>query len=401
MKGHVSNIISVTEAYPDGQKITGVAIEYNTVISEADISIKDFAVRDRTITAIHVSDSARGPVKKHGRFVVLTLNTKDEKASTREQIGTGMGSRMKVLPAQVTISQVNAIKAANGMILPAFFDRNNDMADNGILDRFSVHTFCMPDSDYMLNYNLYMPGKILNGQKYPLVLFIHDAGSCSDDIRATLTQGNGAIEWARDSEQGIRPCFVVAPQYPTVCANDNFEVTWHADATIQLVKYLCDNFPIDKTRIYGTGQSMGCMMLCEMLIRYPNFFAGTLLVAGQWDPETMVAAKDEKIWAIVAAGDKKAYPIMRACFENMKKAGGKLSRGHIDANAPMSVINQNINLQKALGCNLNFTWFEGKSVLPAGVPDNPGMHHIYTWIKAYDIVALREWLFEQRNSINR
>ena len=40
----------------------------------------------------------------------------------------------------------------------------------------------------------------------------------------------------------------------------------------------------DKNRIYGTGQSMGCMMLCELNIRYPGFFGGCFLVAGQWNP---------------------------------------------------------------------------------------------------------------------
>jgi predicted peptidase len=396
----INNIISLTEIFQEGQKIVGVAIEYATLISETAVSLTDYTIKDRTITTLHVSDSARGAMKTKGRFVVLTLDSKEPKASTKELIGgPGPGSRMKVLPAEVLVSQRNTIKAVNGEELPAFIELKNDLVDNGILDRFSVHTFQVPNSELQLSYNLYMPKKVLSGQKYPLVLFMHDAGSCSDDVSATLTQGSGAVVWARDAELGTRPCFVVAPHYPTTCANDDFEVTWHTDATIELMKYLSKNFPIDKSRIYGTGQSMGCMMLCEMLLRYPGFFAGSLLVAGQWNPQRMPVAKEAKIWSIVAAGDAKAYPIMGACFANMKKAGGKLSRGHIDATAPSSVINQQIYSQKSLGCNLNFTWYEGKSILPPGVPDHPGMHHIYTWTKAYDIVALREWLFEQRISM--
>lgn len=399
-KQKINNVISLTENFPEGQKIVGVAIEYAMLISETAISKIDYVVKERTITTLHVSDSARGQVKSKGRFVVLTLDSKEPNASTRENIGgPGPGTRMKVLPANVFVSQRNTIKAVNGEEVPAFFEEKNNLVDNGILDRFSVHTFQVPNSEHQLGYNLYMPKKVLSSQKYPLVLFMHDAGSCSEDIKATLTQGAGAVVWARDTELGTRPCFVVAPHYPTTCANDDFEVTWHTDATMELMKYLSKNFPIDKSRIYGTGQSMGCMMLCEMLLRYPSFFAGSLLVAGQWNPRRMATAKDSKIWSIVAAGDAKAYPIMGACFANMKKAGGKLSRGHIDANAPASVINQQINSQKALGCNLNFTWYEGKSILPPGAPDNPGMHHISTWTKTYDIVALREWLFEQRISI--
>ena len=397
---NINNVISLTENYPEGQKIVGVAIEYAMLISENAISKTDYDVKERTITTIHVSDFTRGPMKSKGRFVVLMLDSQEPNSSMRENIGgPGPSTRMKVLPAEVIVSQRNTIKAVDGEEVPDFFEVKNNLVDNGILDRFSVHTFQVPNSEHQLRYNLYMPKKVLSSQKYPLVLFMHDASSCSEDIRASLTQGIGAIVWARDTEQGTRPCYVIAPHYPTTCANDDFEVTWHTDATMELVKYVAKNFPIDKSRIYGTGQSMGCMMLCEMILRYPNVFAGSLLVAGQWNPQRMATAKDSKIWSIVAAGDAKAYPIMRECFANMKKAGGKLSRGHIDANAPVSVINQQINSQKALGCNLNFTWFEGKSILPPGVQDHPGMHHISTWTKAYDIVALREWLFEQRMSI--
>ena len=42
------------------------------------------------------------------------------------------------------------------------------------------------------------------------------------------------------------------------------------------------------------------------------------------------------------------------------------------------------------------TWFEGRSVVPDDQPVHPGTHHVNTWVKAYDIKALREWLFEQR-----
>jgi predicted peptidase len=249
-----------------------------------------------------------------------------------------------------------------------------------------------------LSYNLYIPKNCFRGLKYPLVLFMHDAGSCSDDVCAALAQGNGAVVWARDAAMGKRPCYVVAPQYSEVCANDSFEVTWHAEATISLIKSLVERFPIDTARIYGTGQSMGCMMLCEMMLRHPNFFAGSLLVAGQWDPNRMSAVRDSAIWAVVAAGDEKAFPIMGACFDSMENAGGKVSRCYLDARADMAVLEESVNRQKALGSNLNFTWFSGKSILPANAPDHSGMHHVSTWGKAYDIEALREWLFEQRIS---
>lgn len=262
-------------------------------------------------------------------------------------------------------------------------------------ERFLTASFATSDGK-RLAYDFYAPERIVRGQKYPVVLFLHDAGSCSPDVEAPLMQGTGATVWALESDYGRRPCYVVAPHYPTVCANDDFAVTWEADATVELVEALCDQYAIDRTRIYATGQSMGCMMICELLLRNPHFFAGCLLVAGQWDPARMAAARDENLWAVVSGGDVKAFPIMSACFHAMRDAGGLLSVGHVDAKADAAWLDAAIRTQKSANCNLNFTWFEGRSVIPDGLPDNPGLHHVCTWRKAYDIKALREWLFEQR-----
>ena len=80
----------------------------------------------------------------------------------------------------------------------------------------------------------------------------------------------------------------------------------------------------------------------------------------------------------------------------MRDAGGKLSIAHLDARADAAWLDASIRSQKSGNCNLNFTWFEGRSVIPDGMEETPGMHHVCTWGKAYDIKALREWLFEQR-----
>jgi len=40
-----------------------------------------------------------------------------------------------------------------------------------------------------LMYNLYVPQNYDPSKKYPLVLFIHDAGAVGDDPTTTLTQG--------------------------------------------------------------------------------------------------------------------------------------------------------------------------------------------------------------------
>ncbi|MDO6851698.1 hypothetical protein Q4S57_28040 [Priestia megaterium] len=62
-------------------------------------------------------------------------------------------------------------------------------------------------------YNLYVPKDYNPFKKYPLVLFMHDAGVVSNNPTYTLTQGLGAVVWAEPSEQTKNEAIVLAPQY--------------------------------------------------------------------------------------------------------------------------------------------------------------------------------------------
>jgi pyrroline-5-carboxylate reductase len=42
---------------------------------------------------------------------------------------------------------------------------------------------------------------------------MHDAGPLSENTKATLLQGNGAIVWATLEEQAKHEAFILAPQY--------------------------------------------------------------------------------------------------------------------------------------------------------------------------------------------
>ncbi len=391
----VVEITAVSTGYSFGQKLVSAVIEYSDAIVGEKLSCEDYLVEGYTIVDVCASDSLRGEVARTGRFVQLLLDPTSSAAALCRHVGNGPHGYMEIDNPVIKVTQRNPVATAGGLQVAPFQSVAATKQDRGMVERFLTASFTAKNGK-KLEYNLYAPEYVIRGQKYPVVLFMHDAGSCSPNVEAPLMQGTGATVWALESDYGRRPCFVVAPHYPTACANDDFEVTWEADATTELLETLCNQYAIDRSRIYATGQSMGCMMICELLLRNPHFFAGCLLVAGQWDPNRMAAAKDENIWAVVSNGDQKAYPIMGACMRTMRDAGGKLSINHMDAQADAAWLDALIRSQKSSNCNLNFTWFEGRSVIPNGMEENPGTHHICTWAKAYDIKALREWLFEQR-----
>ena len=164
--------------------------------------------------------------------------------------------------------------AASAMLLSACSGKEKISFVNG---EFNQMEFSAEDGT-SVKYNLFIPSELTRGEVYPLVVFIHDAGALSDSTAAVLSQ-NGAKVWASQEWQAEHPCFVLAPQFNTITVNDEAVVTPEVGATAALIEKLCREFPIDSNRIYGTGQSMGCMQTIVTAVNYPEMYAALYLVA--------------------------------------------------------------------------------------------------------------------------
>ncbi len=246
-----------------------------------------------------------------------------------------------------------------------------------------------------MGYNLFVP-KLEKGKRYPLVLFIHDAGVCGPDPKTTLSQGNGAVSFAAPEWQREHPCFVLAPQIDKVpygpMTSDDFQVTPDLDRVTAILSHVLREYPVDDRRLYTTGQSMGCMASCELNIRYPGLFAASLLVAGQWDPEKMAEkCPDANLWILVSRNDAKAFPGMNAVTEAMEARGADIGRYVWDAKK--DDLEECAAQARKDTCNVRYTVFADSSVVPEGMDPNPGMNHMSTWPVAYGITELKRWLF--------
>jgi predicted peptidase len=272
---------------------------------------------------------------------------------------------------------------------------NNENAINLAVNAFQQFEFTDPNTGIKLKYNLYIPKDYDANKSYPLVLFIHDAGVVSTDPRTTLIQGLGGVIWATSSEQAKHESFVLAPQYSYAIVNDNSEATRDLDVTVDLVKALVSQYNIDKNRVYTTGQSMGCMVSIEMLIRYPDLFAAALLVAGQWDAERMSVLTKANMWVIVSEGDRKAFPGMNASMAALEAAGAKISRATWSGRASPEEFALEVEKMIGEGNNIKYTVLRKGTVVPEGLPDDGGNNHKHTWRIAYAIEGLRDWLFSQ------
>ena len=281
----------------------------------------------------------------------------------------------------------------------------------------------------VVKYNLFVPKDYKKTETYPLVVFVHDAGALSDSTAAVLSQ-NGAKVWAGYDEQAKHPCFVLAPQFNTVTPGDGSELTPEVKATVELTKQLCKDFSINTDRIYGTGQSMGCMQTIVTAIHYPELYAAMYLVAGQWDAEACAPLADKKIWIVVSEDDQRAYPGMNAITQYLVTKGATLFEEPINAQAPEEEWDAYAKRAIESGANIFYTpllsgtlpeWkpdFKpgngggfGRGPKPeGGAPDQkpmggrPGEQpisaggaaaHMGTFPVAYTFEPIRDWLFEQ------
>lgn len=239
-------------------------------------------------------------------------------------------------------------------------------------------------------YSIYLPEDYDESKKYPLVFFVADASANGDNTTRNITQGNGATIWATPEEQAKHECIVVSPQYTNtlidsigaLVTDDN---VWSDGLTLvyNMLQYVIDEYSVDENRIYGTGQSQGCMTNIALSDKYPDLFAAQFLVAGQWNVEEMAAMKDKNLWIAVCEGDTKAYPGMNEATEKWESLGSSVARSDMwDSTSTAEQFDELVKQMEDQNCKINYTVFEGGS-------------HTYTWSVAYNIEGIRDWLFAQ------
>ncbi len=388
---HIRTVTAVTEVLGHGQRTTSLIVEYHEPVRSAALSADSFAVADRTILGVHAARAPTpGAVAQDGRFVVLTLDPADEAAVV---YGPGID-----VPAETLVSQIAPIQSVSGAAIPVTeAPVINTRQVNLIVDEFRQFRFIDPVTGAQLAYNLFVPEGYDPSQSYPLVVFMHDYGVTGTNPLRTLQQGLGAVSFASPEDQSRHPAFVLAPQYPVGLAKDAGQVSDYADVTVRLIEDLTGTYSIARKRLYVTGQSGDCMTAIALNIRYPELFAASLLVAGQWDPAQVAPMAGQNIWAIVSQDDTKAFPVMTAIMEVLESVGATVTRASWNTRATPEEFAALVAQAPASGADSNvfFTAFEAGSVLPETGDAGPGAGHVNTWVYAYAIPGVRDWLFEQ------
>lgn len=395
MSANIVYIKAITENSPLGQVICRAELGYDHPVA-GGVPAAAFRVEGRTVTSVQVCGCSvflELDPSEEGALVIPPPPKPKEGRTPAPKKMDGPPRNMPPAvrrPISVMVTQTADIPAADGSVIPAWGPRPSDRAEEPVVDDFQQF-----ELDGMF-YNLFTPKALEEGRRYPLVLFIHDAGPRGSDPKLTLSQGLGAVSFADEAWQRKHPCFVLAPQVGVgePMTNDEFQVTGDFDKIKAILDHVAETYPVDKKRMYATGQSMGCMASCEFNIRWPELFAASLLVAGQWSPERMAEnCSRNKLWILVSEHDVKAFPGMNAVTEAMEQAGAAVSRCRWDGSIEPEVLSRLARQEAEQDANVHYTVFEGFTVVAAGFPDHPGTNHVHTWRVAYTIDGLKEWLF--------
>lgn len=258
-------------------------------------------------------------------------------------------------------------------------------------EKFTQLTFEDKETGISLEYSLYIPEDYDENETYPLIMFIPDSSGAGKSAKEIVEQYYGADIWVSEEEQAKHKSFVLVPAFSEVVVDDDWNTSEQIEAAVRLIQSITDTYSVDTDRLYTTGQSMGCMTSLYLNSKYPDLFAASLFVSGQWDISVLKGLENEKFFYITAGGDGKASGGQDEVMAMFEADGVGYSCN--TWNAQNSVEEQNKAAEEliAQGNQANMIRFETGSVLK----DGNGMEHAASFNYGYKIPAVRDWLFAQ------
>lgn len=430
----LQGIQALCEVTGGGQKVWGIAVEYDVDIDPASLTQDSYGAgvvpaakgyfpgmpkeldknatnavaQPRAIAAVY---SNAGPALRAdrksaaGRYVVVEFqHDQDLSLPTTDS-------------DKVTLTQVKDVRTAKGAVYAGgdtawsnAGQRGNKVVIRGVEAWEQSHWWWDDTRSAWLEYSIYLPKSFLREggetKAYPLVLAITHSGTSIDGTcLQTLTEQCIASIWSLPEEQDRHECVVITPRYERTTMNDYWEHTSDVENTYKLVQSLLTNswnygnpnlddrrdkvLKIDPKRVYCTGWSMGAMTSLWLMAKHPETFAGGLIIDGQQRPGDVATLASQNLLIITGSDDEKATSWNEKCVPVWEKAGAKVTRPseHLDPALIFPIdaqkkLTDQVNGYLGKGGNITFLTFEG-------------VDHMGAARKFFHIAAARDWLFRQ------
>ncbi|MDO5378901.1 MAG: hypothetical protein Q4G52_11260 [Clostridia bacterium] len=236
------------------------------------------------------------------------------------------------------------------------------------------HCFNQQDGQYYdehLAYALYLPEDYHEDGSYALLTLQNPAATKSthpiESVLATRSPAVYASEWAQNlvkETHGLDGLIVLVPVI-TERVNDNGGTPAEYEAVVHLWDSVIETYHVNPDYVYGTGQSVGGMILLETNRNRDDFFAGLLLYEDQWAQNyyiDTIFARDMVLYEATAASAPMHYPRTDGYITwdySLDTSGNPVYEGHDPLNLYYLISDDNIMITNFLGNNLsNDTWLE-------------------------------------------
>ena len=163
-----------------------------------------------------------------------------------------------------------------------------------------------------LKYLIRYPKGYKEGEKYPIILFLHGAGTRGDNI--SVLENNCVFSITEKYESF--PFIMIAPQ-----CNLN---TWfdHFETLRRFVRMIAESGFSDEARIYVMGNSMGGYATWQLATSMPEYFAAAVPICGggmYWNAARLV---NLPVWAFHGEDDSVVF-----CEESKKMVDALIRAG--------------------------------------------------------------------------
>ncbi len=166
-----------------------------------------------------------------------------------------------------------------------------------------------------VNYLLYLPAEYTESRKWPLVVFLHGGGAIGgrfgDNLLYVRAEG-----LPNQIERGKQfPFILVSPQSPGM--------RWNAELVVALIDHVSSTLPVDRDRVYLTGNSMGGIGTWHVASHYPDRFAAIVPLCGWGEPVLAERLANLPIWVFHGAKDDRV-PLKRSqeMVDAVTRSGG-------------------------------------------------------------------------------
>jgi predicted peptidase len=174
-----------------------------------------------------------------------------------------------------------------------------------------------------LTYSSYEPENQGDGQKHPLVIWLHGAGEGGKDPSLALLGNKVTALYGQEFQDIMGGAYVLTPQTPTFWLTYNEKGEWqdnpgtdsyYLPAAKELIRsYVAAHPAIDEDRIYLCGCSNGGYMTVNMILDDPHYFAAAVPICEAYNDAGITDAqlegiKELPVWFVYSEADDVVDP---------------------------------------------------------------------------------------------